>query len=237
LVGQLEDQLDAALAELPPKVRAAARRDVASLRKAAELTPEALGVLLTDELAEPRLRSLAAWLAGLVREPELIPALESVVMTTSETEVLWEAAKALCRLETDPAVFRELLESESSAERRKAAAFALGSLGDNSAARLLIKVLASEDEDAGLRAQVAEALGYLRNSMAFYSLMSAAVEGPPEVRFWSVFALGNLGDERARPLLERISRTDHVEVEGWWPVSQEAISALEELRERQEVGG
>ncbi|MBZ0111740.1 MAG: HEAT repeat domain-containing protein [Thermoanaerobaculia bacterium] len=236
MVGQLEDQLDAALAELPTKVRVAARRDIAALRKAADLTPEALGVLLADDSAEPRLRLLAAWLTGLVREQALTPVLESVVVTTTNIEVLWEVAKALCRLEADPAVFRQLLESDSSVEHRKAAAFALGSLEDNSAVRLLIKILASEEEDAGLRAQVAEALGYLRNSMALYTLMAAAVEAPPEVRFWSVFALGTLGDERARPLLERISRTDHVEVEGWWPVSQEAISALEELMDRQGVG-
>ena len=49
------------------------------------------------------------------------------------------------------------------------------------------------------------------------------------MRYWAVFALGQLGDERAVPLLTRIAKEDRATVEGWGSVADEAQAALEEI--------
>jgi HEAT repeat protein len=61
-------------------------------------------------------------------------------------------------------------------------------------------------------------------------LLKALEDETPEVRFWSVFALGLLGDIRAVPRLEHLAAQDHEVVDGWWEVSREAEESLALLR-------
>jgi HEAT repeat protein len=225
-----EARIDAALAGLPPDLREVAGRNVGELRRSIEIRQQQLARVLEDESSSAQLRSTAAWIVGILGESSLSSVLSRVVLTANQPLVLWEATKALCALGEGGDLFRTMLETGSSAEHRQAAAYALGRIRDTSSTRLLVQILASEAESPGLRAQTAEALGYMGDREAFPALVAAAADPSAEVRFWSVFALGNLGDRRAVPVLERLAREDHDVLEGWWAVSQEAASALEEIR-------
>ena len=231
MANELAARLDAALADLPPELQEIADRNVNDLRQSIELTKAELARLLEDESAAPLLRSTAAWIIGLLREPELKDVLSRVILETREVGVVWEASKALCAFDGGGPVFRSMLRSGASREHRKAAAYALGRIGDTSSIQLLIRILSSPDEFPDVKAHAAEALGYLRDRTAFSALVTAASDPSAEVRFWSAFALGNLGDKRAVPCLEELAGNDHEIVEGWWAVSEEAAAALSELQQ------
>lgn len=123
-----------------------------------------------------------------------------------------------------------LLADGEGVERRCAAAYAVGCSGAPSAVPSLVAALLNRDEHDRLRAHAAEALGNQGDRSVVEPLLSVLKEPSSEIRFWSAFALGRLRDPRALPDLEHLAQTDHRFVEGWWEVSREAESAIEEIR-------
>jgi HEAT repeat protein len=93
-----------------------------------------------------------------------------------------------------------------------------------------VQVLRDSREDAQLRGHAAEALAYLGNRRAAPALITTLDDPSPEVRLWSAFALGELGDRRAVAPLERLAATDVTPVPGWWTVGEEAREALKRLQ-------
>lgn len=182
--------------------------------------------LLLDSSAREDRRSKAAWLSGILEEKSLIGTLESLIREETPQNLLWEAAKALVALSCGQQVFMDLLLHGKGSEARRVAVFALGFLREKSANSPLIELLSSQDEPANLRGQAAEALGYIGERESVVALLEATRDADPSVRFWAVFALGEIGDPQARPILEGISASDHEKVDGWWEVSKEAEEAL-----------
>jgi HEAT repeat protein len=127
-----------------------------------------------------------------------------------------------------------ILASGKSAEARKRAAWALGFLHDEDAAPALLRTLADRHEETDVRAYAAEALGHLAPQMqhdeALAALLQALTDRAPEIRFWAAFALGNLGDERAIPALQRLADRDPDSVPGWWSIRKEALESIEQIR-------
>jgi HEAT repeat protein len=127
-----------------------------------------------------------------------------------------------------------ILVSGKSAEARKRAAWALGFLHDEDATPALLRTLADRNEETDVRAYAAEALGHLvpqaQHDEALAALLQALTERTPEIRFWAAFALGNLGDERAIPALQRLADRDSDSVPGWWSIRKEALDSIEQIR-------
>ncbi len=73
----------------------------------------------------------------------------------------------------------------------------------------------------------AEALANLRDRRAVRPLIAGLKDASTGVRFWSAFALGQLGDTRALPELKRLEAADKAALPGWWKVSKEASDAIE----------
>jgi HEAT repeat protein len=127
-----------------------------------------------------------------------------------------------------------ILVSGKSAEARKRAAWALGFLRDEDAGAALLRTLADRNEETDVRAYAAEALGHIapqmRRDEALAALLHALTDLAPEIRFWAAFALGNLGDERAIPALQRLADRDSDSVPGWWSIRKEALDSIEQIR-------
>ncbi|MFZ0286466.1 MAG: HEAT repeat domain-containing protein [Terriglobales bacterium] len=51
--------------------------------------------------------------------------------------------------------------------------------------------------------------------LAFSTLLEELEDPSPEVRFWSVFGLGQMGDRMAIPALTKISHEDKATLPGW----------------------
>jgi HEAT repeat protein len=129
-----------------------------------------------------------------------------------------------------------LLASHERPEVRAKAAWALGFHAQGpQAAGSLLRTLADRDEDADVRAHAAEALGHLADRLGerepdvLGALLHGLRDPSPEVRFWSAFALGNLGDEAAIPALELLAARDEESVPGWWSIRKEANDSIKQI--------
>ncbi len=221
-----------AIQSLPEELRATAESDfrwLESHARGSELSAQGLARLVADPTEPSRARAVGAWIIGLIRESSLAPVLGQVLRSGAPAEVLWEGAKALCALGRGGALFRELLMG-ADAEARRVAAYALGCLRERSAEEDLCRVLESAAEAPAVKGQAAEALGYLALESSLPCLLRAAHDPSPEVRFWTAFALGQIGSHEGEPVLEQLAETDHASVEGWGKVSAEAAMALETIR-------
>jgi HEAT repeat protein len=129
-----------------------------------------------------------------------------------------------------------LLASHQSPTGRAMAAWALGfqASGGRGVAALL-RALGDQDEETDVRAHAAEALGHLADGLGerepdvLGALLHGLRDAAPEVRFWSAFALGNLGDEAAIPALERLAERDEESVPGWWSIRKEANDSIKQI--------
>lgn len=120
---------------------------------------------------------------------------------------------------------------------RSAAAAALGWTGQAGALGPLADTLDDRADAPDVRAACAEALGYLGlGDGAVETLMASAAEHTLRVRFWSLFALGELArlDETYRkPVVElatAVAQSDLRVVRGWWSVRREAEGAIHKAR-------
>jgi HEAT repeat protein len=163
--------------------------------------------------------------------------LAALAAAESEAEVT-RAAQAL--VETPGRRVRQglerLLASHERADVRAKAAWALGFHPQGpQAAESLLRTLRDLDEEVDVRAHAAEALGHLADRLGEHerevlgALLHALRDSSPEVRFWSAFALGNLGDEAAIPALELLAARDEESVPGWWSIRKEANDSIKQI--------
>ena len=128
-----------------------------------------------------------------------------------------------------PQLIRDL-NTTKDLDVRRTAAYVLGFLHDRRAIRPLIQTLQRQKEQPGVRGQAAEALGYLSIRRAKPSAFSAVLGGLSdpsiEVRFWSAFALGLMGNRKAIPALRKIARNDKAVLRGWWSLAKESRDAI-----------
>lgn len=152
--------------------------------------------------------------------------------------------EAAQKLATDPFAFddlRELLRNESNENTRHAITFALSWHKDLRSWPILLDLLSDEKESPKVRGQAAEGLAYkfhhkrkgTPGHLAAIKTLTACLESPwPEVRYFSVFALGESGEPEIMPkLIEMLE--DHANPHGFvGTIADEAREALAKLRTR-----
>jgi hypothetical protein len=98
----------------------------------------------------------------------------------------------------------------------------------------LMNVLLDRTETVWVRSEAAEALGSLGHQRAIKALIRCSPDPSPDVRFWCVFALGQITAFRRkkltragiRALESRLSDTALPNDKGWWPIRFEALAML-----------
>jgi HEAT repeat protein len=179
--------------------------------------------------------SLACWALGNLRDDDAILDLLDVLRRGDQFS--FEAAKALRTIgnpRSAPALI-EVLVAEVPAVARQASAYALGIFRQAEVENALSAVLIDQHERTDVRAACAEALGHGHFRGAVSALASATTDSSPEVRYWSLYALGELGDPAALPVvaarmrdLDRTSAGDSI--------AEEATRVHELLVERSATG-
>jgi HEAT repeat protein len=132
-----------------------------------------------------------------------------------------------------------MLEQAEDAEKRQIAAYTLGLLHDERAIKPLVNALENQDEDPKVRGDAAEALAYLTKwldkedvqASVVGALLDSLKDPAVEVRFWSAFALGELGVKQAVPALKQLAASDESVLQGWWSVSKEASDAIRQIQD------
>jgi len=233
----METQFDAALEALVDQVDPAQReqvqRDLESIRQAGGTSSSGLFAILRDVQHPSDLRAAICWvLARRGNHGGRVTAAVLDALGDARTAVRVAAAQALGQLGARKALPQLIttLVTDDDSDARKAAAYALGVIGDDGATRALVWTLNNKDEAPAVRGMAAESLANVGAKSAVPTLLAALNDPSAEVRFWSAFALGELGGPESLPGLQRVAARDMADVPGWGTVSQEASEAIERIQ-------
>lgn len=181
----------------------------------------AISVCIQDR--EIRVRAAAAYALGAQGSREVTPALLTA-LRDKDLNVRFAAAVALARVK-DPASIDGLIVAcaDEDEDVRAYAALALGDIGDRRATSAVLERL-ERDHVARVRGFAGMALSKLRDPSSLTRLMNhAEVEADPKALAATLYALGELGDRRALPIVERFIKHPHEEVREY---AREAASQL-----------
>jgi HEAT repeat protein len=95
----------------------------------------------------------------------------------------------------------------------------------------LLEVLSNAEEKIELRCHAAESLGLLRDKTAIKDLVVTLRDKSPEIRFWSIYAIGEIGDGSAIPQLKYIASNDDASIDKYGSLKEEANRVIELLGE------
>jgi HEAT repeat protein len=226
---EFERSLEKIAAEVAVEGREATAEDIAHLRQLGVGSVQDLIRVLEHGTGEDRER--ACWVLGRLEDPRLGEHLVRA-LADPDSRLRVEAARSLGTLaapDTVPDLVRAL-SADVQPDVRSAVAAALGLIGDERGVDPLLAKLADAREQPAVRGAAAEALTGPRSPRAVDPLIAALSDPEPEVRYWAAFALGELGDDRAIPGLERLAQSDTAVLEGWGRISDEAFAAIGVIR-------
>lgn len=229
---QFESKLSRIIEMSPPNMRSKIKKDLITLSSYGVNSFESLLSILGDKNVKENVRMLACWLLGQIGDKRAVGAILKA-FKQQNIYISLEAAKSLGILESKRAT-KSLIEAMLTAgniEKRVASAYALGLLCDKRGIKPLVSILGDKDAPPQVRAQSAEALTYFNNkSRDVIKVIMLGLQDPSaEVRFWSIFALGELKVKKAIRELERVAATDNTILPGWWSVGEEASNALKKI--------
>ena len=132
-------------------------------------------------------------------------------MLTGDPVEAMESAKKLIGSKVPPeSALLEQIASERKYKKwsRIAAVYTLGVLSSRASVETLISILRDGSDDPQVRAHAAEALGNIRDKRAFPALREALLgKERASIKRWCIYALAEIGAERARPVLEELAAT------------------------------
>lgn len=126
----------------------------------------------------------------------------------------------------------QLLRTDQDREVRFAAAYALGLIGRDSAISSILEAAQDTREETRVRGAAIEALADIRNPRVIQDLIPLLKDPASEVRFWTIFTLGQLGDASIIADLEHLRDTDEAVVPGWRSIREECDEAIRNIHER-----
>ncbi len=228
-----QSRVDEVMERIVPGCREQARGDLDMLLNAGVRSEDDLFHIVEDPSTDPALGAAALWLMTRLGLEGLTP---SLFRALSQPDPGLRATAAMSIGEagigesTDRLV--DALRNDVDREVRKAAAYALGLVGDPSAVGALLETLEDASEHPETRGMAAEALASIGDPSAVAPLVEALGDPAVEVRFWAAFALGELADEAAIPALRGAAEVDRDSVCAQGSVGSEAEDAVRRIRER-----
>lgn len=232
---RLSDRVEALLKALPSETRPQAEQDIRAITDAGIDTFEKLIEVINDTQIDTYIRLAACWLLSRIGNEMSIPAL--IKAFQDDNPLLRRAAvQAVGDLNAEKQEviphLANVLFNDKEVEVNKAAAYALGWIGGERAVGLLLEVLCDKGCASAVRGMSAESLSNAGGKTAIPKLVQALSDSSIEVRFWCVFALGQIADVQVLPELERLVSTDNASLDGWGTVSQEAADAILQIKKR-----
>lgn len=146
----------------------------------------------------------------------------------------FEASKEVWNIDGN-AVAKQLIETLKRGRRvfnRSAAAYAMQAVRDTHVAMALESTVRNKSENPDVRGQAAEALAHCHRRSAHNLLLKTLRDPSKDVRFWCAFALGQMRERKAVPIL-RLLMSDQRLVRGFHSVAKEALDAIGEIERRQ----
>lgn len=192
---------------------------------------ELLEVASNEDL-ETEIRSIACWFLSRLGDDRAIPVLVKC-LNDKDPDLRSEAARSLgtiASVHTAP-VLIETLKQDLSAEVRLYAIYALGLIGNESAVAPILETLLDANEEPEVRGMAAETLSVFLGQQVVETLITCLSDTEAEVRYWSAFALGELGAKQALPELSRLMGNDESCLPDGSSVKDEAADAIKKIKE------
>jgi HEAT repeat protein len=191
---EFETKLESIVNRSPTEQRRRARAAINRLLNQGVESVDSLILALQDETLSVQKRATAGWALGQLQEKTAVSPLLNVFTEGNKT-LFWECAKSLGQIKSRKSVLPlvRILSESDDPDRRTAAAYTLGLLRDRRAVQPLLGVLGNSKEEPNVRGHAAEALAHMEDDRAVAPLIAALRDRYVEVRFWSAFALGQLG--------------------------------------------
>jgi HEAT repeat protein len=143
------------------------------------------------------------------------------------------AAKSVL-MDSDQRLERGLIRILKNGRRpfnRAAAAYAMQAIGRPQTISALERTLNNSRESVRVRGEAAEALAHRHLLTSHRVLLKHLQDSNNDIRFWCAFALGQMAEKKAIPVLEQYSATDKRIVKGFHSVAEEAADAVRNVRE------
>ena len=145
----------------------------------------------------------------------------------------WRAGQAIWD-DPDPAFLRGMLRTMLHGRRehnRVEAIYRIQMLPGTGGVGTCERILSNKRESTKVRTYAADTLAH-RHRPATHEVVLRTLrdESSAEMRFWCAFALGQMREKRALPLLEKLAKEDHRVVKGWWSVTKEAKEAIKFIK-------
>ncbi|MCY1063977.1 HEAT repeat domain-containing protein [Nannocystis sp. RBIL2] len=227
-MSKFRKKMEAIVRQLLAESRASAQQDLDRLWQAGVKTYDDLLAFAGSE-HEADLRETACWYLARLGNQRAFPTLARCLAAES-VELRGGAARWLGILGGDDAIARlvQCLESDPDSYVRMYAAHALGVIADKRAFEALRAALHRPGEAPHVRGMAAESLACIFDPRGIDELLLVLDDPSAEVRYWAVFALGQLGDASLIPWLRPLL-ADHECPPGLIPISEEVAETIEEL--------
>lgn len=240
MTDQFRKKLESIVNQVMPDGRARVQSEINSVLEMGASSYDDLLVILDKQEANVRILETICWILARYENENASTALIDVLLNSQETSLREEAARSLGTLGSRisvPSLLDRLLNDKSSSVR-SASAYSLGLLGENETIPHLLRVLENPEESPEVRGSVADALScQFGNDKVINALINTLKDDSIEVRFWSAFTLGQIGNENALPELERLAATDSQVLERWGSIKDEANQAIKYIKERIQDSG
>lgn len=201
----------------------------------------ALAALIDDRDQAYEPRGIAGWLAGRLPCQGCQDALIHLVRDPAAPEHVRITAATSLALLDGPHLSRVLLELGLDPEQPSGVRMAAlvgsvrtGGIPSSHKPRLievLADLLTNPSAPSEVRGAAAEALKYVPSARSLNALRAALADKDPEIRFWAIYSLGQLGSERDIQTLEGLLSDDSKSREGR-TVGAEAGKAIQEIMKR-----
>lgn len=145
----------------------------------------------------------------------------------------FEAAKQVWNIDANAAA-KELIETLRAGRRafnRSAAAYAMQAVSSASVINALERTVRNKSENPNVRGHAAESLAHRHRRSTHNVLIKALQDPSKDVRFWCAFALGQMQERKAVPILQLLL-SDQRTVRGFYSVAKEAADAISIIEQR-----
>ncbi len=232
MLADFKEQMNQVVNQLAPAYRASTLTKLQGLWSSGVNTYKDL-LLFAADGDDIDSRKTACWFLARLGDKQALPILAQCLLA-EDLSLRAEAARCLGIIDGDEAneILLESLQLETDADVRMYVVHSLGLIGETNSFETLVQLLQAVEETPQVRAMAAESLAYLRDPRAINELLKVLADASAEVRYWAVFALGQIGDAEVIPVLEKM-RGDMACPEGLGSVAEEVSEAIAGLQQNE----
>lgn len=225
----IKERVHRIIAQLPDEQRDQKQQMFAKLKEVDINDEKEFFGVLTDSTLDKELRIFVCWVAGRLGDRE---ALLGLIRNLRDPEVgvRWTSVQSLGLLAGEEAV-EHLLKTlnDPSIEVKIVAINTLGLIGSLKSVEPLIKIATETNEPEEVRGNAIEALGNCGSKEAVEVLLELLNSPSPVIKFWTIYALGQICDVRALAPLRRVAETNQTFVSQYGIIADEAKDAIERI--------